>query len=329
MKVGKISERVLTRSVLRQIKGKNKDVLSGAGIGGDCAVFEHKSVYFAGSVQASVLSAPTDIRYTIIKAVNSVACGGAKPVMILLTILLPETAEECELGQIMREAESTAQQLKIQIAGGHTEVSAAVLKPCVTVTACGTPEDFAVLPGRAAPGQDVVISKWIGLEGTAILALSEKDGLAERYPLSMMEEAAAFDRYLSIIPEAAIAVKSNVSAIHDVSGGGIFAALWELAESAGVGLGIDLKKIPIKQETIEICEFFGLNPYELLSGGCLLMTAEDGPKLAQALQAEHIPAVVIGKITDDNDRVIINEDERRFLERPNTDEIIKNRKETL
>lgn len=327
MKVGKISERVLTRSVLKQIKGINENVLSGAGIGGDCAVFAHKSVCFTGSAQASVLSAPADIRYTIIKAVNSAACCGAMPVMILLTILLPETAEESELRQIMKEAESTAKQLKIQIAGGHTEVSAAVLKPCVSVTACAAADDLAVLPGRAAPGQDVVISKWIGLEGTAMLAGSQGDRLAERYPLSMIEEAAAFDRYLSIIPEAATAVKSNVSAIHDVSGGGIFAALWELAESAGVGLAIDLKKIPIKQETIEICEFFGLNPYELLSGGCLLMTAEDGVGLTEALQAVHIPAVIIGKITDDNDRVIINEEERRFLERPNKDEIIKNRKE--
>ncbi len=136
-----------------------------------------------------------------------------------------------------------------------------------------------------------------------------------------MEEAAAFDRYLSIIPEAATAMKSGVCGMHDVSRGGIFGALWELAESAGVGLEIELKKIPVKQETIEICEFFGLNPYELLSGGCLIMTAENGEALVTALARENIPAVVAGRTTDGNDRVLYNEDEKRYLDRPQMDQI--------
>ena len=84
---------------------------------------------------------------------------------------------------------------------------------------------------------------------------------------------------------------------------------------------IDLKKIPVKQETIEICEFFELNPYELLSGGCLIMTAKDGGALAAALRKEDIPAAVVGKTTAGNDRVIYNEDEKRYLDRPKTDQI--------
>ena len=137
-----------------------------------------------------------------------------------------------------------------------------------------------------------------------------------------MEEARNFDRYLSVIPEAAVAVKSGASAMHDVSEGGIFGALWELAESAGVGLEIDLKKIPIRQETVEICEFFDLNPYKLLSGGCLLIATEDGNGLVMELEKADIPAVIIGKATDSNDRVLINEEERRFLETTQTDELI-------
>ena len=126
---------------------------------------------------------------------------------------------------------------------------------------------------------------------------------------------------MSIIPEAAVATKSGVSAMHDMSEGGVFGALWELAESAGVGLEIDLKKIPIRQETIEICEFFDLNPYKLLSGGSLLIATEDGNGLVMELEKADIPAVIIGKATDTNDRVLINEDERRFLETTQTDEL--------
>ena len=111
--------------------------------------------------------------------------------------------------------------------------------------------------------------------------------------------------------------------MHDVTEGGIFGALWEIAEASGVGLEIDLKKIPLKQETVEICEFFGINPYELISSGSMLMAAEDGNGLVMELEKAGIPAVVIGKATDSNDRVLLNEDERRFLEPPKTDELYK------
>ncbi|MDE6127968.1 MAG: hydrogenase maturation factor, partial [Lachnospiraceae bacterium] len=248
------------------------------------------------------------------------ACSGAQPVMATLALLLPLFIKEEDLKSHMAEADAVAAELHIQIAGGHTEVSRQAMRPCVTVTVAGK-VDSPILPGGARPGQDVVLSKWIGLEGTVRLAARLRDELEERYPLSMIEKAIDFRQYLSIIPEAATAAKSNVSAMHDVSGGGIFAALWELAESAGVGLSVDLKKIPIKQETIEICEFFGLNPYELSSGGSLLMTADNGESLVQALEAAQIPAVVIGKITEGNDRVVINDEEKRFLERPKADEI--------
>ena len=126
-----------------------------------------------------------------------------------------------------------------------------------------------------------------------------------------------------MVPEAAPAVKSGVTAMHDVTEGGVFGALWELAESSGVGLLIDLRKIPVKQETVEICNFFDINPYELMSGGSMLMTAEDGNRLVMDLQAAGIEATIIGKCTDNNDRVLINGEMRRFLEPAKTDELYK------
>lgn len=169
---------------------------------------------------------------------------------------------------------------------------------------------------RAGVDQDIVVSKWIGLEGTARLARENYERLRQRFPARMIEEAADFDRYRSLIPEAATAMKSGVCGIQAVSRGGIFAGLWEMAEEAGVGLEVDLRKIPVRQETIEICEVFGENPYELLSGGCLIMTAEDGNALVAALLREGIPAVVIGRTTRGNDRVLYNEGRKSYLNRP-------------
>lgn len=322
MKVGKISETVLKSCIFTQIKSKNDAVKNGAGVGSDCAVFACGDTFTAVCTQMIEVKSSEDVGCVMARAAGGVACCGAKPVMATIAMFLPIYIEEKDIKRHMQEADEAAAELGIQIAGGHTEVSSAALMPCVTVSVMGEVLS-PVLPGRARPGQDVVLSKWIGLEGTVRLAARMQDELAERYPLSLIEKAIGFKKYLSIIPEAATAAKSNVGAMHDVSGGGIFAALWELAESAGVGLSVDLKKIPVKQETIEICEFLGRNPYELLSGGSLLMTADNGGNLVQALKAAQIPAAVIGKITEGNDRVVMNEEEKRFLERPKAIEIFK------
>ena len=168
-----------------------------------------------------------------------------------------------------------------------------------------------------------MITKWVGLEGTSILAKEKEQELRTRFPGRLVEEAKAYDRYLSVLPEAAIAVRSGVCAMHDVTEGGIFGALWEMAESSGVGLEIDLKKIPVKQETIEICEFFNINPYELISSGSMLMAVPDGNGLVRELQKAGIPGTVVGKATAGKDRVLLNEEERRFLEPPKTDELYR------
>ncbi len=111
--------------------------------------------------------------------------------------------------------------------------------------------------------------------------------------------------------------------MHDVTEGGIFGALWEIGAASNVGLEIDLKAIPIKQETVEICEFFDINPYQLISSGSMLMIAADGKELVEALAKEGVCATVIGKVIAGNDRVIVRDDERRFLEPPKTDELYK------
>lgn len=170
----------------------------------------------------------------------------------------------------------------------------------------------------AGTDQDIVVSKWIGLEGTALLARQYGEKLRERFPRRMIDEAVSFDRYLSVAPEAATAMKSGVCGLYTASRGGIFAGLWEMAEEAGVGLEADLRKIPVRQETIEICEALGKNPYELSSGGCLIMTAESGGALVMALSREGIPATMIGRTTAGNDRVLYNNGHKRYLDKPRT-----------
>lgn len=362
MKIGKLSDSALKRSVIKEIKYKKENVQSGAGVGTDCAIFvfedrdllENESDYcdrtdenasndnknIKERIVTTTAVVSDDIPYkgklAMHMAVNNLAAVGAKAEAVETAILFPGQSNEEELKLLVREMNLTAKQLDVAIVGGHTEITRAVRYPVVTVTGIGNlSKKIYELYGDAVadPNKDkihkkmseldIVVTKWIGLAGTSLAAIDRQKDLEQRFPADLVQEAIDFDRYLSVVPEAATAIKSNIKAMHDISKGGVLGALWEMAERFGVGLEIDLKKIPIRQETVEICNFLDLNPYELLSTGSMLMFANDGEALVESLWEDGINAAVIGKTTASNDRLVMVDDEKRFLTRPASDQILE------
>ena len=329
MKKGKASESVLKRSVFKYISIPGT-VKKGAAIGSDCAFLEWEEEKRAEIVNKALAVSTQTVTFPVTDAatlaiyasINNLAAGGSKAEAVTLAITLPEAEEESRLKELMKQAQEVCKALNISIVGGHTEAVPQVHGTIVTATALGRtlPGEFIRGPKE---GLDVVMTKWAGLEGTMLLAGEKEEELLTRYPMRILSEAKGLKKYLPVIPEAAIALKSGVYTMHDVRGGGVFGALWELSRSMNVGLTIDLKKIPMKQETIEICEFYELNPYELLSGGSLLIAVKEGEKLVDELAKENIPAAVIGKTTGGNDKVLLSEDEVRFLEPAKPDELYK------
>ena len=325
MKIGKVPENVLKRSILKQIKTKRAEVLVGAGVGEDCAAIALAPDEVMVLSTDPITGTTKDIgKWAVMVSANDIASSGAEVIGMLVCAMLPPDISEAELKEAMQQIEVSCEELNIQVVGGHTEITDAVTRPILTMTGIGkVKQDRFLTTGGAKPGQDIVITKWIGLEGTSILAKEKEDELHSKFPRHLVDEAKEYDRMMSVIPEAAIAVKSNVSAMHDITEGGVFGALWELAESAGVGLTVDLKKLPIKQATVEICNYYDINPYELMSSGSMLMAVDNGHDLVRALEQEQIHAVVVGKVTDSNDKIVINGEETRFLEPPKTDELYK------
>lgn len=176
--------------------------------------------------------------------------------------------------------------------------------------------DRLVTTGVLKPKQDLVVTKWVGLEGSFLLAKEKEQVLKEQLPGEFVDRVKGFSDLLSVSRDRKLAMEVGASAMCDVSEGGIFGALWEMAATAGVGLEVDIKKIPIRQETIEICEVFDINPYLLISGGALLIGADNGNYLVETLKKAGIHAAVVGYATEGNDRVVVNREERRFLEPP-------------
>lgn len=343
MDFGKLPENVYERSIYKVIRTTEYEqkTLNGAGLGADCAILP-----FADSLLASAQGQAFGKDVTVgvramYHALNRLAAAGifAAEVMVDENILaaqvsitlphsdkigMPEHFQEPFLRELVRLMADKAIKEKITITSVDSMIVPNMQTALVTVniTAQAFVQEFHTR-SKALPEQDVVMTKWLGLEGTSLIAAQRMEELTKRYPLGLLEDAAGFDRFLSIVPEAATAAKSGVSAMQVVREGGIFGGLWQLAQSNGVGLVIDLKKIPVKQETIEVCEFYDVNPYELLSGGSLLITTDNGARLVSELGGKQISAAVIGRTTDNNDRILVNDEERRFLEPARHDSLYK------
>ncbi|HCT93084.1 MAG TPA: hydrogenase maturation factor [Lachnospiraceae bacterium] len=325
VKIGKLPEQVLVRSVLRQAGHRREEVLAGPAVGRDCAAMAlGENEVFVLSTDPITGTAKDIGSHGIHITANDLAASGAEPVGVLITALLPEDIREEQIREIMQDAEEVCRELNMEILGGHTEVTRAVAQPLLSVTGVGKADRGELLTaGMIHPGQDLVVTKWIGLEATAILAKEKEQELLSRFSQDFVRAARSFGQYISVVADARIAKNFGVSAMHDITEGGIFGALWEMAEGSGVGLEADLKAIPIRQETVEICEYFGLNPYQIMSSGSLLIAAEDGPGLVRALAESNIRGTVIGRATAGPGRILRNGEDVRYLERPQPDELYK------
>lgn len=254
MKIGKVSETILKRSIFKQIRTKRDEVLLGAGVGEDCAAvkLEPGEVFVIST--DPITGTVKDIGTLAVQVtVNDLASSGAEPIGIMLTVLLPEEITEEDIKKMMEQIEEACAKSNVQVMGGHTEVTRAVNQPVISVTGVGKArEERLISTAGAKAGQDILVTKWIGIEGTSIIAKEKEKELKTRFSVDFVETAKGFEQYLSVLPEASAAVEFGISAMHDVTEGGIYGALWELAEASDVGLEIDLKAIPIRQETVEI-----------------------------------------------------------------------------
>ena len=323
MNSGKISGTVCSRSVIKNINKSRTDVLIGAGMGLDISSLEWGQ---DGAVVLTTNPVTIPVRdkgaYGVVLAANNLVCGGAQPMAALLDIQMPRQAQEEQLKELVRSANDACKKLGMQIIGGHTEIVRDIGEIHLTVTGIGRAQrDRIVQTNRIMPGMDIVLTKWIGLVGTSILVQHFGGKLEGRLPKRLLEEAGRFDSLASIADEARVCHSLGVAALHDVADGGIFGALWEFAQDAKVGLEIDLRSIPVKQETIEVCECLGANPYLLYGGGALLMAASQGHDIVSKLRRQGIPAAVIGKAVQGNDRILLNEEERRYLDPPRGEEL--------
>ena len=318
MKYGKLTDTIYDRTVYKTVQSINKS----ADLGKDCTFLDR----FTATGTATGKDVQVAFRAAI-DGLNKLAANGINPLLskdtfeVSLQVYFPGSLREAKLRASIEYATTELEKINVKIGNIDVEVLPGIEEVIVTAFVQTSSEMVEIV--KAKPDQDIVMTKWMAMEGTALISLKNHRDLETRYPLHLIEDTYDFINRISILDEAAGACKSNACAMYAIREGGIFNGLWEFAEKNGVGLVIDLKKIPVKQETIEVCEFYDINPYKLLSGGSLLIATDNGMTLVSELDRLGIHAAVIGKTTANNDKIINNDEDTRFLERTGEDEYYK------
>ncbi|MBQ3108765.1 MAG: AIR synthase family protein [Clostridia bacterium] len=295
MRLGKLSNEKLEELILSKFHSHRPEVLSSPHIGMDCA-----SVNLGESLAVlsmdPITSATNNLGgITVHVNCNDAAAAGAEPVGLLVTVLAPPSAEEEDLGRLADEIAAAAKEANVDILGGHTEVTDCVnrMVTCCSVLA-KTGKRGLISPSGMREGNDLVLTKWAGVEGTSVIAADFEDRLAGM-DKSLLEEAKGFSRMLSVVKEGLYAAEHGATAMHDVTEGGVFGAAWELSYASGCGLVLYPENIPLHPATREICEKLSLDPMRLLSSGSMLIACPNGEEMAKGLRELGIPAAVIGR----------------------------------
>lgn len=255
------------------------------------------------------------------KACNELAAQAAAPVYAAATVLLPEGSSEQRLRDIEDDLAAAARTMPVRLVDGIVEVTSAVMRPVVSVHAVGA-RLCAVDTGRAIPPvrMHIVASKWAGLAGTWLLA-REREELQQVFATQLMETAYAMGALTSVAAEARAIIAGQIpyAALVSCGTGGVYAALWKITQHTGHGFTVSLPDIPIRQETIEICNQYDINPYTMEAAGCLLCVTPEPQALVRVWNDAGIHAAVIGTLSEDRDMQIVNGDETAHLNKPQGD----------
>lgn len=180
-------------------------------------------------------------------------------------------------------------------------------------------------------GMDLLLLGCPGGEGTKALVRGERERLAGRLPEDFLEGIEGWET--PSVTEEDLKEETGAALIQPLGEGGLFAALWELSRRVDAGFCLDLKEVLLHQETVEVCEVFGLNPYRLLSGGCFLLLSEDGSRLLwqyrensglfQRCRESGFPLRMVGKMSENRDKKLYYGERVGYLNRPEPDEWVR------
>jgi hydrogenase expression/formation protein HypE len=295
----------LLREYLNQFVFDDPSILINPGVGEDTAAINITSEEVLVLKSDPITFATDSIgQYAVLINANDIATSGAKPRWLLTTLLFPCGVTPYEIRNVINELKTFCRRWDITLCGGHTEITDAVTRPVVTGMMAGTVARNDLIDKRnMAPGDRILLTKGVAVEGTAIIAREFGDrlknlGMAD----SEIDSSRQFLASISIITEARIAAESgSVSAMHDVTEGGLATAAEELSIAGGYRIKIDMDAIPVFAETRQVCRLLGIDPLGLIGSGSLLICCrQTGCKLLMsAIRRSGIDVTCIGEVLEE------------------------------
>jgi hydrogenase expression/formation protein HypE len=329
--VGKLPPRILQALLARCPVPKKSGVVVGPRFGEDAAVIDIGSEYLVAKTDPITFTAERIGWYAVNINANDVACLGARPRWFLATLLLPERAANAALaGSIFRDMLRACRPLGVTLCGGHTEITSGLGRPIVVGQMLGLAEKPKLVRKESQrPGDVILLTKGVALEGTAILAREKAGFLSRKLGAAVVRRAARllFNPGVSVVPEAGAAVREGgVHALHDPTEGGLLSGLYELARAGNVGARIIKEKVPILPETRAFAEVLGFDPLALIASGALLVVVSQrkATQVLSVLSRRGISAAAIGEIRRKGEGIWLEEGgKRRPLLPPERDEIAR------
>jgi hydrogenase maturation factor len=326
---GKVPIEILKKIIFKHLGVKRDDVILGATTGEDAAILKVGDEVLALSSDP-ITGAEKWLGWLAVHVnANDIATRGIRPLWFNSIILLPKNSKVEIIKKICTQMDKAARMLDIAITGGHCEITSSLNYPVVTGCAMGIAKNGKYVNCSGAKvGDKIILTKGIGIEGTAILASDRKKELLKIFNKKFLKKAENYFEKISVVKEAMIAFETGgVSAMHDPTEGGAAGGLHELADAANVGFNIFEEDIIISEETRKICDYFSIDPLNLISSGSLLILAKK-PKINEIFEKfskNDIQASIIGEIIDQNlGRTLIRRNgKKEELIRPKTDHLWK------
>lgn len=314
MEIGKLAGNDLKKVILNKIEHFRSDVIVPAGVGEDSAVVDLGDYLLVVSSDP-ITGAEKNAGFIAVNvACNDIAAAGAEPFGIQVVLLLPSSFGENNAEGLMDEIVETAKSMEVEVLGGHTEITDLVQKPIITVTALGKALKEELSSSSAAEaGDNLYISKGFGIEGSYILANDYQDYLIDKgVSQDSLDKASDYLDLLSVIPESRIARKNGVKAMHDVTEGGVYGAISEMAAASELGYVIEADNFKIKTEVEEICSKLEIDPAGLISSGSMLMAAAPDTDLISLFSQKDIELIKVGRLIENGSYIEKNGEKEEF-----------------
>lgn len=309
MEPGTMKERYLETSVLPG--QKQKDMAFGPGVGCDYSNIENM-------ITAEGTGATPKLAWE--KAFSNFTCSLGKAVGARVVAFLPQSCKDKDLKAAKKQLEACAEYFEIPLVGGQTQVLATITAPIFTITIFGHGGSFAPSKSKIFPGDEIVMAGLTGNVTGRLVIEEKKEQLEGQFSQSFFETALekfgknSLKELAELLHEASCNETFGITYLHDVSQGGIYRSLWQLGKFMDRGLLIDNSRILMLQEVVELSERLEENPYLWDGTGAVLIVCRQGYGLQKLLQQKGIPAALLGRVTEDKERIVQYTDgEKRTL----------------